>query len=200
MSHVRIERLGTGDREEDRAERKERAKPVIAEKPRPVQRIERREDDRVSDNVRHAEHRQRRKPQNHDGPEHHADAGRAPALRDEHADQNHDSDRHHDRVEYMRGDAESFDGAEHRDGRRNHAVAIEQGGSEQSHRDQRAAPARGRLRPDQRDERENTALALVVGAQHEQEVLHRHDQNQRPHDQREDAEHVGRGYRNLVRA
>jgi hypothetical protein len=123
-----------------------------------------------------------------------------PALRHEHADKNHDRDRHHDGVEDMRGDAESFDGAEHRDCRRNHAIAIEQGGAEQSHRDQRAAPVYGGLRPDQRDERENTALALVVGAQHEQEVLHRHDQNQRPHDQREDAEHVRRGHRNLVRA
>ena len=47
--------------------------------------------------------------------------------------------------------------------------------------------AHGALR--QRHQRQRAALAVVVGAQDEQHVLERDDDDQRPEDQRHDAEH-----------
>ena len=88
---------------------------------------------------------------------------------------------------------EALDRAEHRDGRRDHAVAVEQRRAEQAERD-RASPrlfalAHRRLR-DERQQREDAALAVVVGAHHEDQVLDRDDERQRPEDQRQHAEHV----------
>ena len=48
----------------------------------------------------------------------------------------------------------------------------------------------------QGDERQDPALALVVGAQHEGDIFDRDDDRQRPEDQRQHAEHLlGRGRR-----
>ena len=53
----------------------------------------------------------------------------------------------------------------------------------------RACALRG-LRLEQREEREDAALALVVGAHDEGEVLDDDDERERPEDEREDAEDV----------
>ena len=66
---------------------------------------------------------------------------------------------------------------EHRNRRRDHAVAVQQRGAEQPERDQhRAALALGarRLR-DERQQREDAPFAVVVGAHHEQDVFDRDD-------------------------
>ena len=42
--------------------------------------------------------------------------------------------------------------------------------------------------PDQGDERHDAALAVVVGAHHQQHVAERHDDRHRPEDERDDAE------------
>ena len=52
----------------------------------------------------------------------------------------------------------------------------------------------------QRQQRENTPLAVVVGAQHEKQILDAHHHEQRPEDQRKNAEHVFGGDRYVVRA
>ena len=97
---------------------------------------------------------------------------------------------------------EPLDRAEHRDGRRDHAVAVEQRGAEDAQQHQRAsarAPA-WLARRQQRGQREDAALAVVVGAHDEREVLDRDDQHQRPEDERQDAEHVRLGRRDRVRS
>jgi hypothetical protein len=47
----------------------------------------------------------------------------------------------------------------------------------------------------QRHQRQDAALALVVRVHHQQHVFDRHDQQQRPEDQRQDAEHLRRAHR-----
>ncbi len=115
-----------------------------------------------------------------------------PSLHGEQADE--DRDRHRDDVglEERRCDLEALDGAEHRDGRSDHPVAVEERGAEEPHQDQEARP-----RPRRRhgsahegEEREDTAFALVVGPHDEDQILDRDDDNQRPRDEGENAEHV----------
>jgi len=55
-------------------------------------------------------------------------------------------------------------------------------------------------RHDEGHQRQDPALAPVVGAHHKHEVLDGDHQDQRPDDQRQDAQHVGRGHRNAVLA
>ena len=44
---------------------------------------------------------------------------------------------------------------------------------------------------DQRQQRQDAALAVIVGAQDENDVFERHHQHQRPEDERDDAEDFG---------
>ena len=69
----------------------------------------------------------------------------------------------------------AFDRAEHRDRRRDHAVAVEQRGAEDAEqRSARSARRRCRSRArQQRGQREDAAFALVVGAHHDRDVLDR---------------------------
>ena len=90
-------------------------------------------------------------------------------------------------------DLQALDRAEHRDRRRDHAVAVEQRGAEDA--EQRCSTRRSRAVVHrcvrrQRDQRQDAAFAVVVGAHDEQDVLERDDDRQRPEDQRQHAEHV----------
>jgi hypothetical protein len=92
------------------------------------------------------------------------------------------------------GDLEALDGAEHGDGRRDDAVAVEQRGAEEHH------AAIQPMRPlglgdaarlgHQGEQRHDAALTLVVGPHDEREVLDRHDHDQRPEHQRQQPQHV----------
>ena len=68
-----------------------------------------------------------------------------------------------------------------------------------------ASTMAGALRPraappaQQRDQRHDAALAVVVGAHRQQDVGDRDDDHHRPEDQRDDAEHVVRADRDRVR-
>ena len=83
---------------------------------------------------------------------------------------------------------QAFDRRQHRDGRREHGVAVEEGSADHAqNQDQRRAALGHRL--PERHQRERAALALVVGVEQHQHVLERDDEQHRPHHQREDAEH-----------
>ena len=118
------------------------------------------------------------------------------ALDQEQTDQDRDGDGNDHRRERGRVDLETFDGAEHRDRRRDHAVAVEQRGADQADDEQRGAPAPARRVPGvkQREQRDDAALAVIVGAQDQNGVFERDDQDDRPEDHRHDAHHgFGRG-------
>ena len=71
------------------------------------------------------------------------------------------------------------------------AVAVEQGRPDEADHDHdRAPPALlGAARADQSEQRQDAALAVVVGAHDQDRVFDGDDDDQRPEDQRHDAEH-----------
>ena len=108
----------------------------------------------------------------------------------------HDQDRHGQRHNYIvqlwGGDFEPFHRGQHRDGRRDHAVAVEQGGREDAqHADQRhdpGPPFRGAAQQGQQGQA--ATLTFIVGAHDDDDVLDRHDAHHRPEDQRQHAQHM----------
>src|SRR3984893_18425024 len=97
---------------------------------------------------------------------------------------------------------EAFHGAQHRDRGSDHAIAVEQRRADQSQRDDRLAPKGVGITPhllkNERQQRENSALAVVVRPHDENDVLDADDDYQRPDDQRENAIDVGRHWSEAV--
>ena len=96
--------------------------------------------------------------------------------------------------ELGRVELETLDGAEHRDGRRDDPIAIEEGGPDQTDDHQGGAPtaARRMANVEKRQQRDDAALAAVVGAHDQDGIFERDDQDQRPEDDGHDA-HSGFG-------
>ena len=84
-------------------------------------------------------------PDDHDGTEQPSHPVGAVPLNQKQSDQDHDGDRHDVRLEQRRGDFQTLDRAEHGDGRRDHAVAVEQRRPEDAERNQHR-PADGQPR------------------------------------------------------
>ena len=134
--------------------------------------------------------RQHGEPHQHHRAEQPADRRGAAALHQEKADQQHQRDRYDIGVEQRGRDLQPFDRAQHRDRRGNDAVAVKQRGADQARRhDPQIAPAvaAGRAQH-QRGQRQQPALAAVVGAHDDDDVFDRDDQHQRPDDQRQGAQ------------
>ena len=76
------------------------------------------------------------------------------------------------------------------------AVAIEQGRPDEADHDHDRTPPAvlGAARADQGEQRQDAALAVIVGAHDQDRVLDGDDDDQRPEDQRHDAEHGLRRY------
>ena len=110
-----------------------------------------------------------------DRAEHRARAPRCRRCTRKSATRIDERDRHDVVLERGRRDVETLHRAEHRDGRRDDAVAVEQRRAEQPERDQQRAPAplasAMLALQHEREQREDAALAAVVGAQDEDEVL-----------------------------
>ena len=140
-------------------------------------------------------------PRQHDRPEERAHAIGAVLLHAEDGNQDRDRHRDHVRLEQRRRDVDPLDRAEHGDRRRDHPVAVEQRRAEDAEQHQQpTASALGARMGSERGQRENASLALVVGAQHDGDVLHRHHQQQRVDDQGQHAEDVLVGRRHRVGA
>src|SRR5215475_10277724 len=82
------------------------------------------------------------------------------------------------------GDLDAFEGAQYGDGGGDHAVAEEEGRAEEAQPHQEPAPA---LLEDEGKERQDPALPAVVEPHDDEDVLHGHDQDERPHDEGKDA-------------
>ena len=92
------------------------------------------------------------------------------------------------RGQRRRGHLEALDGRKHGDRRCDDPVAVEEGGAEEGEGHHGGStPARG----DEREERQDPAFSAVVGAHHEDDVLHAHDEDQGPDQGREHPEHRG---------
>ena len=159
-----------------------------------AQRIDRCEDLRRLHDAADAEGGQHEKPDQHHRSEDPADEGRAPALHEEQADEDRERDRHDEAVEAGRVDPQALDRREHRDGRGDRPVAVEQGGADEADHEQQRLPRAG-LRvagAEQRQHRHDAALAAVVGTKDQHRVFQRDDEDQRPQDQRDRAGHRDR--------
>ena len=143
----------------------------------------------MAGNVQHPQRRNGDQPQHHDGAEELADALRAVLLHPEQQEQHEQGDGNDVFLEGGRDHLQAFDRRQHRDGRGDHAIAIEQAGAEhpyQQHGMAQPGPVLHRLRG-QREHGHQAALAVVVGAQHQRHVLERDDDGQRPEEDGQDA-------------
>ncbi len=190
MAEIGIERLRAGDGQEDSTDRHEGHIRRIDEESHDVMRAYRPQDFRIGDDVLQPGKADGEKPDGGDRAEHEADAAGAEALDCKQHRKDQQGQRHHIGLEGRRDDIHAFDRREHRDGGRDDRVAEEQrcphdAYAEHNRRTCREGAAR------QRHQRQDAALAAVVGAQHEHDVLDRDRYRQRPDDQRQNAQNVG---------
>ena len=200
VAHVGVERLGAGDAQHDRAERHERDARVREQEHQRVVRRERFQDRGVVADVHQPEHCEHREPQHHHRPEELADALGAVALEQEQGGQHDQRDRHDPAVEARCRDLQSLDRGEDGDGGRDDAVAEEDRGAEDADEEQPPAQRRpvAHRRRREREHRDQAALAVVVGAQDQHDVLDRDDDRQRPEHQRQHAVDVAFGERHVA--
>src|SRR5262245_59221257 len=161
-------------------------------------RVEREENARLAHDLRQSENGDRREPNRHDRTEHRAHAPRSELLEHEKPAQDRDRNWNDEMLERRRRDRHTFDGAEHRDRRRDDPVAVQECSAEETEDDQDPAALHvglsALLLENERHQRENAALAAVVRTHDEDDVLHRDDEHEHPHDERQHAEDVlGRG-------
>ena len=102
-------------------------------------------------------------------------------------EQDQPGERHDIVLKRRRGDLQAFDRRQHRDRRRDQRVAIEERGADDAEQDDGKALAADRA-IGKGHQRKRPAFAVIVGAEQDQHVFDRDDQNQRPDDERQNAE------------
>ncbi len=144
--------------------------------------------------LQRAQHADDREPNGHDGPEYPADLAGAAVLHGEQAHDDRTGDRHHVGLQFGCGHLQPLHGGQHRHGGRDDPVAEEQAGADDpDHGQHGPAPSVRHRALRQRHEREDAALALVVGAHDQHHVFQGDDDDQRPEDERKDAEDLAFG-------
>jgi hypothetical protein len=142
------------------------------------------------DHLARTEQPDRDKPDEDHRAEQPSDRAGPETLHGEQPDEDPEGDRHDQMRQARRRDVQSFDCGDHRDRGRDHPVAEEQAGAEDPERHEHRCP-RDLLALDQGGQRHDPAVATVVGAHDEARVLDRHDDHQRPEDQRDDPVDAG---------
>ncbi len=133
-----------------------------------------------------AHHGERQEPHCHHRPKGLADPRRAEGLDDEEGDEDRNGAGEHPGLEGRGDHVEPFKRRQHRDGGRDRAIPVDQGRPEQADgHDDGTLP---RLVADQGHEGEDAALAVVVDAHGNRDVLHRGDDDERPNQQAENAQ------------
>ena len=153
-------------------------------------------------NVVQAQNSNGREPDQRDGAKKLTNASRASFLNSKQAKQNDQCERNDGFLECRRYDFQAFYGRQHRNGRRDDAVAIKQARAKDTHHQQDFAQTRfvfDRLRS-QRQHGHQTALTVVVGTQHQGDVLDRHNGSEGPEKDGEDAVNVFGGERHMTGA
>ncbi len=200
MAEVRVQRLAAGRHQEHRVEDEVAGPSVGEEELHRVVRIHGEQHHGRAHDAAHAQGRDHGEPDEGQRPEDGAHLRGAVALDGEQQHEDHHGDRHDVGVEVRRRHLQALHRAQHRDRGRDHRAAVEHRGPQHAEQDQHAARAALRVAvgAQQREQREDPALAAVVGAQHEDHVLERDHEHQRPEDEREDAEDVAFGGRDGV--
>jgi hypothetical protein len=192
VAHVRIEGLAPGDAQDHRAQDDGSGPAVVDEESDRVARVQGGEHRRDVDDLARAQPGQDQEPQQHDRAEDAADAPGSLALKGEEQHQHGAGGRDHEGVGPGGDGGEALQGGQHRDGRGDESVAVEQGRAEQGgHHDPR--PSGAPLLGQQGEEGHDAALALVVRAHDKGDVLDADHRRQGPEYQGEHAQDVEGG-------
>ena len=173
MAHVGIERLAAGQRQEHRADHRKRDDGIGDQETRGLGRIDRLQNGRRHHDVASAQQPDDDEPDHHDRTEQRPDALGPPPLDHEQSDQDDQRDRHDEFFEPGRDQLQPFHGRKHRDRRGDDAIAAKQGGADHAEHDEHGKPrSPGNLiGSDQREQCQDTAFAVIVGAQDENDVF-----------------------------
>jgi len=142
MAEVGVQRFATGDGQKYSAQHEQTALPVARQEVHAVPRVDGREHGWRVNDVAHAERGDGHEPHERDWTEYGPDDARTALLNHEQPDQDCDRDRHDERFQARRRNLEAFYGAQDGDGGRDHAVAVEQCGTEHAQEDQRQIATR----------------------------------------------------------
>jgi hypothetical protein len=125
------------------------------------------------------------KPEQHQRSERDTEARAPAALRQEQSEQDRRRCRQHERLEHVVVCREALEGAQYRDRRRDHRVCIEQcrTGKPKSDENRAPTPLASTTVRDEGHQRENSALAAVVGTHHHGQILDRDDHDEGPKDE-----------------
>ncbi len=180
VTHVGVQSLRTGDRQHHAAENEKARHAMGGEEIQCMDGQQRDEDLWMLENGEHPQQGQHAEPDQHDGAEQGADGSGAMLLDGEQPDQDAKCERHDEGVQGRRTHFQTLYCGKHGDGRRDQGVAEEQRGAEKTQRHQHPAAARRQrdMSLQQREQREDAAFPLVVGAHHDADVLERYHQHQ----------------------
>ncbi len=200
VAHVGVERLRPRHRQEDAAQDHEADEAVLDQEADPIARPDGPEDRQVFLQVEQAQRSEHQEPDRRDRAEEGGHPVRALGLEQEQTDQDHrrrrqDVGREH--LPHVRRILQTLGRREHRDRRGDDAVAVEQRCADDAQQeDRKGAAADGPL--GQGHQGQGAALALVVGAHQEDDVLYRHDQGHGPDHQGDDAKDGALGRADLL--
>lgn len=200
VTHVGEESLAAGDAEDHRPQEQEAVHAVALEEPNGVDGVDGTQDLRVADDGRQPEGRDAHEPDERCGTEDGPDLRRSLLLEEEKPEQDPDGDRNDVPVDGGRHHFETLDGREHRDSRGDRPVTVEQGHASHAEENHRGPdPRLDRRLVDLGEEGRLPTLTVMVGEEDECRVLDDDHRDQRPDDQRQDAEHVGERRLDTVR-
>ena len=149
-----------------------------------------------------------REPQGGNGREKRGDLVGAAELESEQSGEYEKSGRHDVGLKAGIDDAEALDCGQHRNSRRDHRIAEKEGGSHHAEDEDEAALAPQCLLGEHH-KGEDAAFTLVVGTHQDQHIFDRHDEDERPDQQRDDgdnvamhiaagARHMGKGFAHRI--
>lgn len=190
MAKVRVQGLAPRHCQEDRAQDQKGHARMLKQEACSPDRAERAQDCRLIRDVPQPQPRQRHEPDHADRPEKCRHAGCPAPLHEEQRHQNAQRDRDHIGRKCRQDQPQPLDRRQDRDRRRDRRVAREKRRARQCQDQDRHRPA-ARRKTHQSVKRQDAALAPVVGPQQDEDVLDRHDQDQRPDQQGQDAQHLG---------
>ena len=204
VPEVCVESLRPGHRQHDRPHQRPCAPPTSRQQPRTVHRIQRLQDLRAGTDVPRTHGRQHKEPHQHDWPENPPQPARAKTLGKEKSPQNNHSQRQRIATPLRIHTRQTLHRTQHRNRRRDRPVAEEQSRSKDK-KARHQPPARSSRRTpikNPRHQRENSALAVIVGAHDQHHIFHPHHQKERPNNQRRHAQcglRTRKTHRDLIR-
>ena len=198
MTEIGIERLAAGNREKYQAERHQPNMAMGENKLDGVSWIDCYQHPGIIANVQSPGDRDRDEPDRHDGSKKCRNPRGPAPLHGKKCKQDGDCQRQHDVLGSRHHELQSLDRGEDGDGRRDHGIAKKHRSSDHAEAQDRDCPVAQRSRRE-RGQRQRSALPVVIGAQEDQHVFERDDDNQRPQNERENAENDAARERRVVR-